>query len=149
MLPFLSHTFINNFSSSIDLYFQSFEFNASIYYIFRQIGYWITGYNQIGLIGKITPIIVVAITLYISFKNINLKKFSENKITFDFEGFIKKAGFILFCYYIFSSIVHPWYLINLVFISIFALSSVAFVVLTLIISSFFVSIFLFRFVKPR
>ena len=38
LLPLLSDTFIQGMSSSLDLYFRKFEFNASIYFIAREIG---------------------------------------------------------------------------------------------------------------
>ena len=49
--PLFSVAFITGFSSSLDLYFRQFEFNASVYYLLRWVGYQITGYNEIALIG--------------------------------------------------------------------------------------------------
>ena len=53
LLPLLDETFISAMSESLDLYFRSFEFNASIYFVARAIGYWIYGYNNIALIGPL------------------------------------------------------------------------------------------------
>ena len=50
-LPFLSGAFAENFFSSINLWFQKFEFNASFYYLIRWIGYEIEGYNIIAYAG--------------------------------------------------------------------------------------------------
>lgn len=49
--PLLATGLSGNFGSSLDLYFRKFEFNASLYYIAREIGYQQTGWNQIAVIG--------------------------------------------------------------------------------------------------
>jgi alpha-1,6-mannosyltransferase len=67
-LPFLSNELISNFFSSLDLYFQSFEFNASIYFLVREVGYWIKGWNTIQFIGPAMAIItflgIISILLF-------------------------------------------------------------------------------------
>ena len=118
-LPYLSAELIGNFGSSIDLYFQTFEFNASFYYLFRKIGFWITGYNQIGIIGLISPILVLVFTFYISFKGLTIKNILRNNSGFEIVSFAKNAAIILFVYYLLASIIHPWYVINLVLLSVF------------------------------
>jgi hypothetical protein len=51
-LPFLlSPDFIAGFQSSLELYQQKFEFNASLYYLARAYGYYQVGWNQIATIG--------------------------------------------------------------------------------------------------
>lgn len=55
--PFLSMTLIQNFASSLDLYFQHFEFNASIYYLFREVGYLWKGYNIIQWLGPLLSVL--------------------------------------------------------------------------------------------
>lgn len=108
-LPFMSTEFYTNFMSSIELYFQNFEFNASIYYIIREIGYHVKGYNIIQTVGKITPIIVILFTLIISFFRKNNKQIT----------LIESMLFVITFYYLLSSIVHPWYLAIPLFLSIF------------------------------
>ncbi len=49
--PLLGEAFFSGFSSSLELYFRRFEFNASIYYVLRWIGYQYSGYNHIAVIG--------------------------------------------------------------------------------------------------
>lgn len=44
-LPFLDSSFVQNFSDSLGLYFQTFEFNASLYYLVRWAGEQLAGYN--------------------------------------------------------------------------------------------------------
>ncbi|MFT4759971.1 MAG: alpha-1,6-mannosyltransferase [Paraglaciecola sp.] len=50
-LPLINGVFIKNFGNSLNLYFQKFEFNASIYYFARWIGFQTTGWNMIAVIG--------------------------------------------------------------------------------------------------
>lgn len=109
-LPFADWELYNNFMSSIELYFQNFEFNASIYYIIREIGYYVKGYNIIQTVGKITPFIVILITLCISL----FRKNEKNKI------FFNSLIYSITCYYLLSSIVHPWYITVPLFLCIFS-----------------------------
>lgn len=108
-LPFFSSEFINNYSQTVGLWFTNFEFNASFYYLAREIGYLITGYNEIAIIGKILPLISVIIILYFSF----FKK--NNTIPKLVTSMLFAYAFYLF----FSTTVHPWYLTTLVALCIF------------------------------
>jgi hypothetical protein len=56
-LPFLSPGLVHIFSS-INLYFQTFEFNAGVYYLLREAGYRIHGYNVIGTLGPLLGLTV-------------------------------------------------------------------------------------------
>lgn len=63
--------------SSVELYFKNFEFNASIYYIVRELGYMITGFNQIAIIAPVLGITGFLLILFISLrgKTIAMKDF--------------------------------------------------------------------------
>lgn len=108
-LPFLSEKFIFNYKETISLYFQSFEFNASLYYIARWIGYEIVGWNLIATIGKITPIIVFIFVAGISL-------FRNNS---DFKKIITALLFGLSFYFFTTTTMHPWYLSTLLILSVF------------------------------
>ncbi|MFK7808957.1 MAG: hypothetical protein AB8F74_14225 [Saprospiraceae bacterium] len=49
--PLLNGVFLSHFGDSLNLYFQKFEFNASVYYLLRWIGFQIAGYNLIQYLG--------------------------------------------------------------------------------------------------
>ena len=88
---------------SISLYIKKFEFNASIYYIIRSIGYSLYGYNIIQTVGirlLFTSFVCILALCYFFHK----KKYNY------YDG----AVCILFLYYLFSTTVHPWYIILLV-----------------------------------
>ncbi len=110
-LPFIDIDLMATFGSSIRLYFNSFEFNASLYYIFRWIGEMITGYNEIGVIGKITPFITIGALL--TFFYLSLKREMNMVVIF------KMMSWLLLIYFGVASVVHPWYIIYLVCFSVF------------------------------
>lgn len=108
-LPFFSMAFVENYSKTVGLWFNNFEFNASIYYVLRAIGYAITGYNEIGFIGKILPLISILVILGFSVfkKNNSIPKLSTSIL-------------LVFTIYLFlSTTVHPWYIATLVMLCIF------------------------------
>tara|TARA_R110002050_G_scaffold157357_2_gene285947 strand:+ start:8628 stop:10058 length:1431 start_codon:yes stop_codon:yes gene_type:complete len=108
-LPFYSTDFISNYTQTVALWFQKFEFNASLYYIARQIGYVFRGYNEIAIIGKVMALLVVLFTLIISF-------FRKNKTTIEL---ITAMLLVLSFYYFTTTTLHPWYVATLLILSVF------------------------------
>ena len=108
-LPFLSSEFIENFFATISLWFQNFEFNASIYYIIRWIGFQIVGWNVIGTVGKILPVLVLLFVLGLTF-------FRKNKTP---KQLIPTMLFAVSFYFLLSTTVHPWYVATPLLLSVF------------------------------
>lgn len=98
--PLIHEGFFQNFWSSLDLYFRSFEFNASIYYLVRWLGYQYKGYNLIASIGPILALMSMASIFVISLKPKHQ----------DWSNFSTAALFVGMIYLLFSTTVHPWYL---------------------------------------
>lgn len=108
-LPFLSAEFIHNFSATIGLWFQNFEFNASVYYVVRWIGFQIVGWNVIATAGKILPIITFLSVLGIAF-------FRKNRAP---QQLVISMVFAISIYFLFSTTVHPWYIATPLLLSVF------------------------------
>jgi alpha-1,6-mannosyltransferase len=108
-VPFYSSEFIHNYSKTVALWFQNFEFNGSIYYIAREIGFLFRGYNEIAIIGTVTPILVILFVLIITF-------FRRNRTP---TALITAMLLALSFYYFTTTTVHPWYLATLLILSVF------------------------------
>ena len=108
-LPFLSKDLINNYTKTIGLWFGNFEFNASIFNMFKYIGYEVSGKNQIKLISKITTTAVILMLLALSFFRKNHKP----------KTLMLSCLFLLSFYLFTTSTVHPWYLATILLLSVF------------------------------
>lgn len=102
-LPFMGRELVHGLSSSIGLYFQKFEFNASIFYIIREIGLWIVGYDVIQTAGVGLGLITVMLIVFLAFY--------QNTTKQNLPGIFIWP---LFFFFMFASIVHPWYAAPLV-----------------------------------
>jgi len=92
----------------VNLYFKRFEFNASIYYVVRWFGYQIKGYNIIGTAGiRLAYIPVLFIFMFSIFK------------TKSINVLITKMLFSISIYFFTATIIHPWYVVTLVCLSVF------------------------------
>lgn len=101
--PFLDQDFVNGMTSSLTLYYQKFEFNAGLYYLARELGYWFYGYNAITLIGKIFLFTSFGLVLIISYWG--YKKGSDKASI---------MSIIYLAYALLSLILHPWYILILI-----------------------------------
>lgn len=115
--PFIASHSLENYFETVMLWFNRFEFNASIYYLLRWVGFQLTGYNQIDVIGKIlTGLIFILIML------ISLLKSNSSII-----GLIKNSYIIFLSYFLLSTTVHPWYIMSPLIFSIFLPNYIALV----------------------
>ena len=103
--PFASLELVRNVFSSLNLYFQKFEFNASVYYLLRTIGYWTRGYNAIERIGFWLSVTTALSVLWIAFR-------WRTSISIQFIA-------TLTLYFALATTVHPWYITTLVAASVF------------------------------
>ncbi|WP_125932478.1 glycosyltransferase 87 family protein [Hymenobacter glacialis] len=108
--PFVSVELAVNISRSLRLYFRNFEFNASLYYLLRSVGYWLTGYNQIAIIGP-------ALALASGFTGL-LIAWRERRHAL--AALPQTLLLMLTVYYACATTVHPWYLTQLIALSVFA-----------------------------
>ncbi|MFK7950054.1 MAG: glycosyltransferase 87 family protein [Saprospiraceae bacterium] len=97
--PLLGSFFIENFGNSLNLYFQKFEFNASIYYALRWLGFQLSGYNLIQILGPILALSVGVSIFYIALKD------KSKRLEILPEQWLLAIMLYLFC----TTTVHPWY----------------------------------------
>ena len=107
-LPLLSTELIEGLQSSLSLYYQKFEFNASIYFLLREQGFQEFGYNRIAFIGKDLVKWTFWLIIILAFWPLGKKP----KLPTLFM-------FALGIYLLLSTTVHPWYIITLVGLSVF------------------------------
>ncbi len=101
-MMFFDYSMVPNYLASVDLYFQKFEFNASIYYLVRQLGYWASGYNLIASIGPLLGLITLGLVLSLAF---GIRRVEEK------QPKVVRVMFFSFVIYLFlATTVHPWYL---------------------------------------
>lgn len=90
-----------NFAQSIKLYQGKFEFNASIYYLVREVGYWIEGYNVIGYVIPYFSVATIILIGYFSWKR-------QPKSIFEL---VDLMVLIYLVYLLLQPVVHPWYIL--------------------------------------
>ncbi|MBG8553695.1 glycosyltransferase 87 family protein [Hymenobacter guriensis] len=108
--PFLTTELLQNIGRSLGLYFRTFEFNASFYYLARALGYWYWGYNKIALIG---PALAGAGALGI------LVLAWRERLPLSGAALPRTLLLVLTLYYLLATVVHPWYLTPLLALSVF------------------------------
>lgn len=137
--PLINGVFIENFGNSLNLYFQKFEFNASIYYLARWIGFQTIGWNMIAVIGPAlavcTPVLIFLMaglekvgqhppapkgeqlqinnveSNHLPLTNSPLGAGGEHTTTAKniWQNLPEKLLFAICIYLFFTTTVHPWY----------------------------------------
>ncbi|WP_439882057.1 hypothetical protein ACSX1A_02625 [Pontibacter sp. MBLB2868] len=98
--PLFSLEVIQHIYQSIELYFQRFEFNASVYYLLRWLGFRFTGYNQIAVLGPALSVITFGLLVILA----SVKKLGSIR---RLSGYMAAA---LTIYLFLATTVHPWYI---------------------------------------
>ncbi|MDO8366208.1 MAG: hypothetical protein Q7T20_05380 [Saprospiraceae bacterium] len=103
-----------NLLASLDLYFRKFQFNASVYYLVREIGLKITGWDIGALSGPLLGGVTLLGVLLIAWQT---RRFSKSEFSNPEQNGTKLSGnlatallFALFLYLSLSATVQPWYL---------------------------------------
>lgn len=101
--PLLDEELILGMTDSLYLFFNKFEFNAGLFFLFRETGYLIFGFDIIYIVGPLLSILALLSILWISFFKVQ----PDSDLT-------KTFSILLLLQLAFSTIVHPWYIIPLV-----------------------------------
>jgi len=105
---FADKALLLHLSESVNLYFAKFEFNASIFYLFRWLGFAVRGFDVIQTVGSrlvlYVPIAIVAMLLVGKSCSV--------------QQWVQQMMVVLTLYLLLSTIVHPWYVTTLVAFSV-------------------------------
>ncbi|HNG89496.1 MAG TPA: hypothetical protein PK858_04805, partial [Saprospiraceae bacterium] len=99
--PLLDMQVWANMSRSMDLYFQKFQFNASLYYFLRALGVMRTGYDRGDIIGPALGLAVVLAVLALAY--VALRRRAA------FSTLCAALMWASFAHLTCSAVVHPWY----------------------------------------
>jgi hypothetical protein len=100
-LPLVYWNSWGNFFQSLQLYQGKFEFNASLYYLFRAVGFELVGYNIIGYLTKVGMGCTLLGVVWVSRKRSNANLFEIPSVWVQ----------LYLLYFFFQPVVHPWYLL--------------------------------------
>ena len=99
-LVFIDASNASEYVTTISLWFNTFEFNASIYYLFRWLGFQLTGWNMIAYFGKGLTLISLIILVFLALRSTASKNQQINALVLS-----------LLVYFLLATTIHPWYLI--------------------------------------
>ncbi len=101
-IPLFGQELVGGMQESLTLYFKKFEFNASIYYVIRAVGFWRFGYNDIAFIGPFLAWTSLILIIVISWR---MRAYRNTDL-------LTAAGIILTVYLFMATTVHPWYVVT-------------------------------------
>jgi len=116
-----------NFGSSLDLYFRNFQFNASFFDAAMQIVSIKIPHYTVQTVGPLMSAIAIVAILAVSL----IRKSAS------WREYFVTALFVLFIHLLCASTVHPWYVINLLLISVFTQYRFAVVWSAMVVLSYF------------
>ncbi|HET8861453.1 hypothetical protein [Marivirga sp.] len=105
-LPFLFSDAIEGILTSTSLYFQNFEFNASLYYLIREVGFAFKGYNIIATAGPLMGILAFFGMVIFSLIASSKMKLPERML------------WTYIIYFLLATTVHPWYVLPILVLGI-------------------------------
>jgi uncharacterized membrane protein len=103
MAPVLLDGAAPYFLESLGLYHGKFEFNASVYYLIRNMVMWIVGFNPIAILSPLLGLITWGLIIWISLKYDRRER--------DVSRLVETAVVLYLIYLILHPVVHPWYLL--------------------------------------
>lgn len=107
-LPFIDQQLLPNLSDTVGKFYNLFEFNASLYYLFVKLTSLFTDGDYSQTIAMLLGAVSMIGILFISFKNFTKEKFYE------------KALWIFFIYFLSAAMVQPWYISTMIMLCIFS-----------------------------
>ena len=108
-IPFLNLQAVSNYLSSIGLYFQAFEFNASIFYALKSASAQLASDSIVNTSLVLLPILSLTTIVIIAVR--------ERRA--DWQSLFSSMLFCLTAYLLFSTFVHPWNIVPLVMLTVF------------------------------
>lgn len=102
-LPLINYEMLTGMTQSLSLFFRKFEFNAGPFFLIRQIGLWLLGYDVVQTAGPVLSIFSFVAIWWLSLRRVSPA--SDMAAVF---------ALILLVQLLCSVIVHPWYLIPLI-----------------------------------
>ena len=97
-------------TESLRLYFQTFEFNGSIYYLARELGFWLKGFNPIRHVGPALGLITLIVILVITIRD------KGKTISSLPQPFL----LALTAFFLLATTVNPWYLTPMIAFTVFS-----------------------------
>ena len=125
--PLLSREVLYGMSQSLGLYFKRFEFNASMYYLVREYGYWTKGYNIIQTAGWKLALTSGLLILLVSWWPLRLlesiKARRPVRYPWHIPDYLHRVPPLMMwiwgIYLLFSTTIHPWYIVPMLALSVF------------------------------
>lgn len=112
-LPWLDWQSATGFGSGLRLYFEKFEFNPSLWFVVRKIGWLINGFN---IIQWAVPVMAACSAVAIVWFALSRKATQAYSLI----EWGRSMEVIWAIYLLFSSTVHPWYVAPMVFFAVFS-----------------------------